>query len=206
MALEIVQLPAGPMKNFSYLLIGQDCCCAVDPAMDAGPILQELHKRQRSLTHLFNTHGHHDHVHTNSELLTAYPQARWYAHGAACPQAHHSLKDGEQLQLNGSIMEILHTPGHSSGGVCFYLPQEQALFTGDTLFISRCGRADLADSDVRALFCSLQRLRQLPSPVEIYPGHDYGPEPHASLETELKRNPYLQCDDMESFIELRLGS
>jgi glyoxylase-like metal-dependent hydrolase (beta-lactamase superfamily II) len=82
---------------------------------------------------------------------------------------------------------------------------EHAIITGDTLFVGRCGRADLAGSDVNQLYDSLQRLRKLPPETVVYPGHDYGPKPTSTIKWECGHNEFLLCPDRESFIKLRLG-
>lgn len=68
-------------------------------------------------------------------------------------------------------LEIIHTPGHTKGSVCFYFPEEKVLFSGDTLFCRGYGRTDLPGGDTRQMIDSLRRLNQLPNDVLVYPGH-----------------------------------
>ena len=94
---------------------------------------------------------------------------------------------------------ITHTPG----SLVFNPPG--ALITGDTLFVTRCGRADFTGSDPAALYHSLMRLAAFPAETQVFPGHDYGPKPHSTIAFEREHNEYLRCPDLESFITLRMG-
>ena len=94
-------------------------------------------------------------------------------------------------------------PGHTPGSLTLHPPG--ALITGDTLFVTFVGRADLAGSDPEALYRSLRRLAEFPAATRVYPGHDYGPQPVSTIGFEIAHNPYLQCPDLASFLKLRLG-
>ncbi|MDH3999293.1 MAG: MBL fold metallo-hydrolase, partial [Desulfuromonadales bacterium] len=80
-----------------------------------------------------------------------------------------------------------------------------ALITGDTLFVTRCGRADFPGSDPEAMYRSLQRLAAFSAETKVYPGHDYGPQPSSTIGYEREHNDYLKCPDLESFLRLRMG-
>ena len=69
-------------------------------------------------------------------------------------------------------LKVIPTPGHTPGSVCFYLPKEKALFTGDTLFANGVGRTDLSYSSEKDLIASLKKLSKLPPETKIYPGHE----------------------------------
>jgi glyoxylase-like metal-dependent hydrolase (beta-lactamase superfamily II) len=88
-------------------------------------------------------------------------------------------------ELNFSI---LHTPGHSPDSICWYLPDEQVLFSGDTLFKGSVGRTDLTAGDSRQLMASLTRLSGLPDQVRVYPGHG----PATSVGQEKRSNFFLR--------------
>jgi len=98
---------------------------------------------------------------------------------------------------------VLHTPGHSPGHIVLHAPG--ALLTGDTLFVTRVGRADLPGSDPAALYHSLRRLAGFPGDTLVFPGHDYGPRPFSTIADERRHNPYLRCPDLASFLRLRLA-
>lgn len=204
MSLEVIQLRADPGANFSYLIF-----CprtrrgwAVDPSLDPEPLLQRAQALNLSLELLVNTHGHGDHTAGNAQVLQR-TSARHAAHPLDLPGAEVALSDGQRLPLGDDQVEILHTPGHSPGSICLRLPG--ALLTGDTLFVTRCGRADLVGSDPRAMYTSLRRLAALPPATLVYPGHDYGPRPVSDIGFEIEHNPYLQCADLEQFLALRMG-
>jgi hydroxyacylglutathione hydrolase len=203
MALEIVQLRAGQSDNFSYLV----CCpetrqaMAIDPSFTPELLLREAAERGVEIVLLANTHGHRDHIAGNADILAA-TRARLAAHPTDVPQAGLHLGEGMELAVGNGTVQVMHTPGHTPGSLVFRIGD--AVITGDTLFVSRCGRADLPGSDVRALYRSLQRLKTLPAETHVYPGHDYGPTPTSTLAWELAHNAYLKCPDLESFIALRM--
>lgn len=202
--LEVVQIPAGKMKNFAYLV----CCphsgdaLAVDPSFGAAALLAEVEKRNLNLQLVLNTHGHNDHIVGNKEVLTA-TGARLAAHPQAVAEADLLLDEGTSVTLGETVIEILFTPGHHPGHVCLHLPG--ALITGDVLFVTRVGRADLAGSDPAALYHSLKRLAGFPGETLVYPGHDYGPKPVSTIAYERQHNPFMRCEDLESFLRLRMG-
>lgn len=204
MSLEVIQLRADPGANFSYLVF---CPCsrrgwAVDPSLDPKPLLQRAAELQLTLELLVNTHGHGDHTAGNAEVLRR-STAKQAAHPLDLPQAAVHLSDGQRIVLGDGEVEVLHTPGHSPGSITLRLPH--ALITGDTLFVTRCGRADLAGSDPQALYQSLRRLASFPPETLVYPGHDYGPRPVSDIGFELAHNPYLQCAGLQQFLDLRMG-
>lgn len=202
--LEVVQIPAGEMKNFAYLICCPECgeALAVDPSFGAEALLAEIKKRGLTLTWLINTHGHNDHLVGNQQVLAA-TGARLAAHPLAVADADLPLEEGTTLTLGTTAIEMLYTPGHHPGHICLHLPG--ALITGDTLFVTRVGRADLAGSDPVALYQSLQRLAAFPGETLVYPGHDYGPQPVSTIAYERRHNPFLRCKDLESFLRLRMG-
>lgn len=204
MGLEVIQLRADPGANFSYLIF-----CprsrrgwAVDPSLDPQPLLRRAEVLRLKLELLVNTHGHGDHTAGNAAVLQA-TGARHAAHPLDLPHAEVPLSDGQRLPLGDGEIEVLHTPGHSPGSIVLRL--SDALITGDTLFVTRCGRADLAGSDPQAMYQSLRRLAAYPPQTLVYPGHDYGPRPVSDIGFELANNPYLQCADLQQFLDLRMG-
>jgi glyoxylase-like metal-dependent hydrolase (beta-lactamase superfamily II) len=174
--------------NFAYLVVcpatGQ--ALAVDPGREPAVLLEEISRRHLTLALLANTHGHADHTAGNDTILTA-TGARLAAHPADLPEAEMPLGEGSVLTVGGSEVVVLHTPGHTPGSLVFRV--DDALLTGDTLFVSRCGRADLPGSDPAALFRSLGRLAALPGTMRVFPGHDYGPQPVSTIAWERANNP-----------------
>ncbi len=203
-SLEIVQIRSGQMENFSYLVFCPVTLrgIGVDPSLAPENLLAEAEKRGVRLELVVNTHGHRDHTGGNGKVIEA-TGARLAAHPADVPEADVELEEGSDIIIGEGKVAVLHTPGHSPGSIVLNAPG--ALITGDTLFITRVGRADLAGSDPEALYRSLQRLAAFAPETKIYPGHDYGPRPVSTVAFEKANNPFLQCPDLESFIRLRMG-
>jgi len=204
MSLQIIQIEAGEMKNFSYLILGPKSgkAIAVDPSFAPESLLEQALKRGVEIEVLVNTHGHRDHCAGNEQIL-ASSAARLAGHPLDVPQAQIPLSDGDCLELDGENIRILHTPGHTPGSIVLHPPG--AIITGDTLFVGRVGRADLGGSNPEDLYRSLRRLAALPEATLVYPGHDYGAKKVSDIAYEKKHNPYLGCPDLESFIRLRMG-
>ena len=98
------------------------------------------------------------------------------------------LVDNEELQFGNTHFRILFTPGHTPGGLCFYFPDNKALFSGDTLFLGSIGRSDLPGGNGGQLIRSIHtKLLSLPDDVTIYPGHG----PQTTVGNERRNNPYL---------------
>lgn len=203
-SLEIVQIRSGQMDNFSYLLFcpttGRGI--GIDPSLEPEKLLTEIRKRNVTLEMVVNTHGHRDHIVGNDRLIEA-TGARLAAHHLDLPEADIALEEGTPIRVGEGLVEVLHTPGHTPGSITLHPPG--SLITGDTLFITRVGRADLPGSDPESLYRSLRRLAEFPAETRVYPGHDYGPRPVSTIGFELENNPYLRCPDLESFIHLRMG-
>lgn len=202
--LEIVQIAAGRSANFAYLLYCPNTRrgVAVDPSFAPDALLAKAKQLEITLELLINTHGHRDHCAGNERIIevSGVPLA---AHPLDLPRADLPLDEGRRIPVGDGELLVMHTPGHTPGSIVLSAPG--AIVTGDTLFVTRVGRADLPGSDVRALYHSLRRLAALPADTRVYPGHNYGPTPVSTIGFELQHNPYLQCPDLNSFIRLRLG-
>ena len=98
-------------------------------------------------------------------------------------------------------IEVIHTPGHTPDSIC--LQVDNKLLTGDTLFVGECGRTDLPGGSVTAMYNSLfHRLMKLDDGVEVYPGHDYGPNPHSTIGEERRTNYTLRDRSLKEFVNL----
>ncbi|PLX85464.1 MAG: hypothetical protein C0617_03995 [Desulfuromonas sp.] len=180
MSLEVVQVTAGRMDNFSYLVYcpASKKGLGVDPSFAPERLLAAAAERGVALEVLVNTHGHNDHIAGNDRILSA-TGARLAAHPLDLPGADLPLEEGTLIPVGEGRVEVLHTPGHTPGSITLHPPG--ALITGDTLFVTCVGRADLPGSDPEALYRSLRRLAALPPETEIFPGHDYGPRPVSTV-------------------------
>lgn len=104
------------------------------------------------------------------------------------PSVERFLNDGDTIQLGNTSIEVIHTPGHTPGGICFYIPTEGILFSGDTLFCESIGRADLPGGNYNVEIESIKsRLLVLPDSTKVYTGHG----PSTTIEWEKKHNFYL---------------
>lgn len=200
----IVQLDASQMDNYSYLVYCPETMqgAAVDPSMRPEVLIAEAEQRGVTLSLLLNTHGHQDHVAGNPHIL-ALKNVKLAANPTDVPNPDIALAEGTKIPIGNGEIEVLHTPGHTPGSVVFKTGNQ--IITGDTLFVSRCGRADLPGSVVEDLYQSLQRLKKLPPDTRVYPGHNYGPTPTSTIGWELANNDFLKCPDLDSFIKLRIG-
>jgi glyoxylase-like metal-dependent hydrolase (beta-lactamase superfamily II) len=196
------QLKSTGMMNFSYVIGDKETGLAVviDPPLDSRVILDLIGKNNLKLAYIINTHGHYDHTGGNATLkkLTG---AKIVAHESSGVRKDKAVKDGDVIKLDGVKIRVIYTPGHSKDGISL-LVNDRIVITGDTLFVGECGRADLPDSDPRALYDSLfNKLMKLDDNVEVYPGHDYGAKPHSTVGYERKNNYTLKPRSKEEFVE-----
>ncbi|WP_020677217.1 hydroxyacylglutathione hydrolase family protein [Geopsychrobacter electrodiphilus] len=202
--LEVLQIPAGPMDNFAYLVFCPQTrrAVVVDPSFAPQVVLAAAYERQLQIVGLLNTHGHHDHIAGNDEILAAVMVPHW-GHPFDLPAAKEALLEGTIVPVGEGGIRVMHTPGHTPGSVVLHTGE--GLITGDTLFVGRCGRADLPGSDVNKLYDSLQRIKLLDGALKVYPGHNYGARPISTIADERRENNFLSAPDREAFIHLRMG-
>lgn len=183
--MEIQALQVGSIPTNCYLVFdpGRTDALVIDPGDNPERIFAALNGRTPAAVLL--THGHFDHT----GALSAFAGVPIYIHEADAPMlsdphlsvgdgngdlrprpaATHLLADGEQLHLAGLDIAVLHTPGHTPGGVTYQIGD--TLFTGDTLFAHGYGRTDLPGGDFSALRRSLRRLLHLAGDFRVFPGH-----------------------------------
>ena len=145
---------------------------AID-APEAYPMALILEERGWQLTDLLLTHHHEDHVAGVEALRLRYPVKLW-GHAADAhrlPRLDHQFHAGDALQIAGERIEVIATPGHTSGQVAFYFPGLQSLFAADCLFSLGCGR--LFEGTAEDMWPALDHLRQLPGDTDLYCGHEY---------------------------------
>lgn len=180
----------------------------IDPGAEIDKITAVLDRHQLKVKAIVITHAHIDHVSAAHQLraLTGAPvylnerdrqlldmldvQARWL--GVETPQRTEidsNAADGTVLHLGSAEFQVLHTPGHTPGSLSIWIPQENKLIAGDTLFRDSIGRTDLPGGDSRQILASIKaRLLDLPEQAIVFPGH--GPQTTIGREKEL--NPFLQ--------------
>ena len=186
----IRQLEIGYMDNFCYIVGCEKThrALVIDPGQDAERIVSATEKEGLEIVTIVNTHGHGDHTAGNSRLkaLTGAGIIIHQNDADRYPEADVFLNDEKSLQLGEITFDVIHTPGHTPGGICLYA--QDNLFTGDTLFVGDSGRTDLPGGDRPTLGQSIRRLMQLPDDTVVWPGHNYGPTPSSTIGWEKRNN------------------
>lgn len=211
----IKQFLIGPMSNFSYIIAEAPgkAGAIIDPGLagkEVDLIIDEASNNDIDISHVIITHCHSDHtgglndliIKTGAKLLVHQAEKDDIIKMGCNPDI--IVRDGEICNLGGLKLKIIHTPGHSKGSICLY--SKDKLFTGDTLFVGGCGRADFPDSNPIDLYNSLRnRLMVLPDNTKIYPGHNYGDTVVSTIGIEKESNKYLTCKSLDEFLKIRMG-
>jgi hydroxyacylglutathione hydrolase len=212
--LYVRQLKLGPMENFVYLVGPAEGpeVTVVDPAWEVDRIFEVVEREGRRISSVVVSHCHDDHTNGVPELLRradvpVYAQREELAFSPelrALGSAVRPVAPGEELAIGSLRAKLLHTPGHTPGSQCLWA--EDALASGDTVFVNACGRCDLQGGDPEAMYRTLsQVLMKLPEQTRLLPGHDYGDVPVSSLARERAKNPYFQFPDLASFLARRMA-
>ena len=195
--MKIITITGGSLYTNCYMAFAEnsDTCVLIDPGFDAEQILEKVRAQGKTVEAIFLTHGHFDHIGGVKEIA---PQTgcKVYIHEAdlglpsqltvgTVPATDH-YDEGDTVTAAGLTFQVLHTPGHTPGGVCLLC--EEAMFAGDTLFAGTCGRTDLPGSSPRQMRESLSRLAKLEKNYRVLPGHGI----YSTLDMEKRTNPYLQ--------------
>lgn len=207
----IKQMELGPMGNFLYFIGDAKTkeVAVIDPAWDVDFLCDEAQANGYKITAIFLTHGHPDHTNGVGAMIKRHDVPIYISkHEIGILKPMHKnliqVEDHAKIKTGNIEWECLWTPGHSPGCHCF--KHGDILIVGDTLFIDGCGRCDLPGSDPRRMYNSLYNvIMKLSDSTVIFPGHDYGPVPYATLADQKRTNPYLQCSSMEEFLEERMG-
>jgi len=211
MSLIVNAVKVGPLEVICYIV---GCRATregllIDPAAPDPAVQAIIDRHQLTIRWLVNTHGHPDHTAGNdfwaraTGAPTVIHAADWeFFSTPALQQAavaegfppltriDRLVQDGDLLPLGNLEFRVIHTPGHTPGSICLYTPGH--LFTGDTLFIDDAGRTDLPGGSLPTLVASIQtKLLPLPDETIIWPGHDYGDTPTATLGEQKQSNPYI---------------
>ena len=204
--MKIKSLVVGPVAANCYILsdaTGEGA--VIDPGGDAAAILDYIKQEKIKVKVILNTHGHSDHIAANDEVRDA-TGAPLYIHPAdmnmlidpranlsvfmgevvTSRPAEYRLEEGDTVRFGTSELKVLHTPGHSPGGVC--LIGDSVVFSGDTLFAESVGRTDFPGGSTEQLIQEIkEKLMPLPDDTLVYPGHG----PATTIGWERQYNPYI---------------
>ncbi len=188
--MKIVKYSLGQLQANCYFLINGQDCLIIDPGDEANFILEELQRQKLHLVGVMATHGHFDHIGAVGEIQLSFNvplyifkedqflvdrlnETAKYFLGFdphfITPKSIKFVKDN--LSIADYELRIIKTPGHTPGSCCFYFKEENAVFTGDTLFKEGIGRTDLSYSSQDDLKKSLKKVFKLPKETIVYSGH-----------------------------------
>ena len=157
--------------NYVYLLPLPDRqAIAVDPG-EAHAVQEHLNAEGRVLHSILITHHHADHTGGNAALKARYGCKIIGPDDGRIPGLDQVVGGGDSFAVGPYAIRVIATPGHTTGHVCYYLPNEGVLFSGDTLFLGGCGR--LFEGTAETMWRSLQLLMELPDATLVYAGHEY---------------------------------
>lgn len=208
MSVTVDSLALGPVSANTYIVT--DDATGETAVIDAGACTDELldKLKDKNVRYILLTHGHYDHIlgvpalkaHTGAEVLIHKADADcfWdtekslasfdHSFSQTPMKADRLLSDRDEIHLGDTVLSVLHTPGHTKGGVCYIDYQDRLIFSGDTLFCLTAGRTDFPGGSFEELMASLITLRNLPGDYIVYPGHNRA----TTLEHERVRNRYMR--------------
>ncbi len=206
--MKIERFVLGAMKTNCYLIENEETkeLVIVDPGGCSDYLISRVRSNGLTPKAILLTHGHFDHVmgidgwikefdipvylHEDEKEILAAPQlnlSQMFGTGY-CYNNVKCLKDGEEFKIAGFVFKVLHTPGHTAGGCCYYEEKEKVLLSGDTLFYHSVGRSDFPTGNTLTLVKSIrEKLFCLPDDVIVYPGHDR----ETCIADEKMHNPFV---------------
>ena len=206
----VKQVEVSSMAIFAYIVGCEKTkdALVIDPSADTERLINEAQSRGYTIKYIVNTHSHADHtmgnlkmkeltgakiiIHENdvAGLIHQPLQMIMALGGDPSPPADITVKDGDLISIGETSLLVLHTPGHSPGGMSLY--HTGIVFTGDTLFVGSVGRTDLGGGSFEVLSSSIhKKLFTLPDDTIVAPGHNYGDAPKSTIGKEKVYNPYV---------------
>lgn len=216
--MKIDRLVLGEYQTNCYVLRSSEKaadCLIIDTGLDVRELLAFLENNKLTPKSLILTHGHIDHIAGVEKLRAKYPDIVVYIHKAdadaltdpmnnlsfmldstdsqadrsfSAEKADHPVDEPDVIEAAGIKLKVLHTPGHTQGGMCLYCEKENALFAGDTLFADSIGRSDFPGGNMRQLIEGIKtKLLTLPDETVVYPGHGN----RTTIGREKTHNPFL---------------
>lgn len=200
----IEQILVTGMAVFCYLIVDEKSgeAILIDPAGDFDLIIKKINKHSARIKYIINTHGHYDHTsgndyftkNTEAILLIHemdFPMLRSFSKSQAAPFSSPGdkkillLKHNDIIHAGDIQIKVVHTPGHSQGGISLYT--DGNIFTGDTLFTEGVGRTDIPGGSMAELRKSIvNKILSFPDKTIIWPGHHYGRKPTSTVQEQKK--------------------
>ena len=207
--MQVYNIPTGAIGTNTYLVFNEDTMQGflVDPGSYNSKIAEKIKEMGIDITYIILTHGHADHIMGVEGFQSDFPDAKVVANvnekemlgdenfnmsrqfgQPTSIDADLYVDDEEEMDIGGLHLKFLFTPGHSPGGMCVYIPEENTLFSGDTLFQASIGRTDFPGCSFKALESSIhEKLWPLPDETQVFPGH-MGP---TNIGFEKEHNPFV---------------
>ena len=174
--MKIEKIVTGLLDENCYVLKKNDTCLVVDPGDDFIKIKEVV--GECKVLGVLLTHSHFDHIGALRNFLTK----------RSVKIFKKSSTEEKKYQIGDFSFQVIYTPGHSKDSICFYFEEEKAMFVGDFIFKESIGRCDLPGGDEGEMKDSLTKIKEYPSDITLYPGHDEV----TTLAYELEHNSYLR--------------
>lgn len=210
MKIQVQKLVLGDLATNTYIVTDTESgeCAVVDPAIESDELLASI--ENKNVKYILLTHGHFDHI-GGANSVKAQTGAQVVIHKKEKPflsdivlnlfswkySDHKHIKsisadiltdDGAEIPFGDGKIKVMHTPGHTMGGVCYIFENDRVLFSGDTLFNLSAGRTDLPTGNAREELKSLAKIGDLEGDYTVYPGH----EAATTLQFERENNRYMK--------------
>lgn len=207
--MRITNLPSGALQANTYLAVDEKTNegFIVDPGGYNKVLTKEVRNNDVKIKYIILTHGHSDHICGVNEHKAEFPDAKIVAYkdeeamlenpnlnqspGFGVPystKADILVSDGDELKVGDVTLKFIHTPGHTEGGMCIYVKEAKALFSGDTLFRQSIGRTDFPGGSYKEIMDSIRKkLFLLPDDTNVFPGH----MGTTSIGFEKENNPFV---------------
>lgn len=215
----IKQLYTGCLSEAAYFIESGGEAAVIDPIRDTSAYQSLAEERKAAIKYIFETHFHADFISGHLDLAAKTNAPIVYGPGTKTGFPIHLAKDGEEFKVGKLTIQAIHTPGHTLESTCYLLKEEHGkpycIFTGDTLFVGDVGRPDLFSGNLGKeelsgyLFDSLQKLKQLPDEVIVYPAHgpgsacgkNIGPSTSSTIGEQKRHNYAMLEENKEAFVE-----